>query len=143
MPKPKAPKPSKEQIATRLQQEQKAKFFKELIRAKVFPVLQGAKTLIHAQQTCEIFKTVMTAQMNAYWADKKLSDLGLDEQLTKEGALQDVELYQGLIDALSDLKISEAHELLQGMGGAFDGYTRKLALEKPMSEIEVDQIINK
>lgn len=142
MPKPKRQKLSKEQLAQQLKLTQEAEFFKKLVREKVYPILQKAKSPVHAQQICDIFKTVMNGQMNQYWAERNVSDLGLAEELTKEKDVPNVEMYKGLIEALSELKITDALKLLQGMTAAIDGYARKLATEKPMSDVPISEILN-
>lgn len=115
--------------------------FKKLIRENLYPILQTAGSIIEAQQLCEVLKTVMMSKCNAYWADKKVSDLGLMEELTGDEDAKDVEIYSEVIQAINELPITDAQKLLQGMGGALDGYTRRRADEMLMKDIPVEEII--
>lgn len=142
MPKPKKLQLSKEQIAQQMKMRQEADRFKKLIRESVYPILQKSGSLINAQQVCEIMKTVMMTKVNAYWADKTVADLGLAGELDKDASAKDYEIYSELIKAIEPLTITDAQKLLQGMGGVLDGYTRKIASEKKMEDIPVEDIIN-
>lgn len=142
MQKPKQPKLSKAQIAQQMEMKQDADRFKKLIREEIFPVLKTLDTMARAQQVAEITKSVMVAKMNDYWSGKTVEDLGLIAQLEEEGEFKDAEIFKQLVAAMSPLTISDAHKLLEGMGGAFDGYARKLSAEKKMEDLSVDEIIN-
>lgn len=136
------PKLSKEQIAQQMKMVEEATRFKKLIKDAVYPALQKADSLAHAQQMCEVLKTVMMSKVNAYWADKRVSDLGLMEDLTNDKDAKDVDAYRELIEALNGLSITDAQRLMQGMAGVLDGYTNKLAADKKMEDIPVKEIIN-
>lgn len=140
---PKQPPLTKEQLAQKAKLIAEAQKFKKLIREDIFPILSnGAKSLEHAQQVCEILKTVIVNSTNQYWQDKTLSDLKLDEELTSDKNVKDRDVYLGLIEALKDVSIEDSQKLLQGMGGALDGYVRLLARSKDFSEVKVEEIIN-
>lgn len=141
MPKPKQPKLSKQQIAQQMAMIAEADRFRKIIREDLYPVLQTAGSIVEVQQLCEILKTVMMNKCNAYWIDKTVLDLALLEELTGEEDVKDREIYEGVINALNGLTIVDAQKLLQGMGGALDGYTHKIAMGKPLSEIPVEEII--
>lgn len=141
-PKPKAPKLSKEQIAQQMANIAEANRFKKLIREDIYPVLQKVGSIAQAQQVCEIIKTVMMHKCNAYWADKTVLDLDLLQELTSEEDVKDREIYIDLITTLNELSITDAQKLLQGMDGILTGHTKRLAHEKNLSEIPVEEIIN-
>lgn len=144
MPKqPKQPKQklSKEQIAQQMAQIAEADRFRKIIREELYPVLQTVGSIVEAKQLCEILKTVMMNKCNAYWVDKTVLDLALLEELTGEEDVKDREIYEGIIKALNGLSIVDAQKLLQGMGGALDGYTHKIAMGKMMNDIPVEEII--
>lgn len=150
MPKSKSkdapPKPlSKAQIAQQMQLKQEADKFKKLIREGIFPILKELDNVAKAQQVAEILKTVIDAKMNEYWQDKTVEDLKLIDQLEeeeKDGTFQGADTFKKLITVMQGLSIGDAHKLLEGMGGAFDGYARKLAMEKKMEEVSASDIIN-
>lgn len=132
---------SKEQVAHQFAMKAEADRFKKLIREDLYPILQTAGSIVEAQQLCEVMKTVMMSKCNAYWADKNVSELNLEEELTSELDAKDIEIYTNIVKALAPLSIVDAQKLLQGMGGALDGYTRREAAKKPLSEVPVEEII--
>lgn len=136
------PKLSKQQIASQMVMQQEAEGFKKLIREELYPILQRLDSMARAQSVAEILKSVMTAKMNDYWSKKTVADLELVAQLDEEGEFKDADVFKDLLTAMADMPIGDAHKLLQGMGGAFDGYARKLASGQKMAELPVDQIIN-
>lgn len=140
-PKPKAPKLSKEQIALQMKQRAEAERLRAIAREHVFVPLQGAKSMAHAQQICEILKTVMTSAQNKYWSDKTVKDLGLIEEMSQEGEVLDGDIYKNLLGNLSDISISDAHKLIEGMGGALNGYAAKLARDIKMDTLKAEDII--
>lgn len=140
--KPKRPQLTKEQLAQQAKDIGEANRFKTLIRESLFPVLQDAGNLFQAKMLCEVLSKVMLSKCNNYWADKTVLDLGLMEELTGDAEAKDVELYSGVIKALEPLSITDAQKLLQGMGGALDGYARAIAEKQMMKDLSVDEIIN-
>lgn len=144
MPRPKKavqPKLSKEQIAQQMAMKAEADRFKGIIRDKLYPVLQESGSITDAQQFCEVLKTVIMSKCNAYWADKNISDLGLIDELVGDSDAKDVDIYRAALEAIADLSITDAQKLLQGMGGALDGYTRRVAGAQPLKEVDVTEII--
>lgn len=140
-PKLKKPKLSKEQVQQQMAARQEADKFKKLIREDLYPILQTAGSIIEAQQLCEVLKTVMMSKCNSYWADKTVADLELLEELAGDENAEDVDTYTKAIQAINSLTITDAQKLLQGMGGALDGYTRREASKKPLIEVPVEEII--
>lgn len=122
--------------------QQEASRFKTLIREKVWPILQKTDSVYTAQNVAQIFKTVMTGKMNDYWTDKKVGDLDLIAQLNEEGDFPNKEVFLELAEVLAELSITDCQKLLQGMGGAFDGYGRRIAEQTKMAELPVTEIIN-
>ena len=134
---------SKEQIAQRIALQEKSKRFKKLAREGLYPVLQKHSTsLVHAQQVCEIFKTVIMSKMNQYWDGKNVVDLGLAEELTNDKKATDRELHAELIEVLADVPLGDAQQLLQGMVQTLDMYTRKGAMEIKLADVDVNEIVN-
>lgn len=115
--------------------------FKDFIKTDLYPILQTAGSIVEAQQLCEVMKTVMLNKCNAYWLDKTVADLELVSELAGDENAEDVAIYTKVIIAMAELSITDAQKLLQGMGGALDGYTRREAMKKPLSEVDVLEII--
>lgn len=140
-PKQKQPKLSKEQVAAHMAAVTEAKRLRGVARESIFPALLGARSLVHAQQICEILKTVITAAQNKYWSDKTIKDLGLLAEMSQEEEVLDKEIYTALLQNLGDTSIADAHKLIEGMGGALNGYTAKIARETLMSSLTAEDII--
>lgn len=115
--------------------------FKKIIRESIYPALQKAGSIIDAKQVCEILKTVIMTKCNAHWADKTVLDLDLLQELTTDTEVKDRDMHIELITALNELTITDAQKLLQGMGGALDGYSQRVAAKQPLSEVPVEEII--
>lgn len=140
-PKPKAQKLSKEQIAQRMAMESEASRFKKLIREGLFPVLQTVGSMLEAKSLVEVMGVVINGAMNKHWEDKTIKDLNLIEELNSDADAKDKEVYEAVIRSIEELSIGDAQKLLSGMGGVLDGYARKIADEKQMSDIKVEEII--
>lgn len=140
-PKPKQPKLSKAQIEAKTKAIQEAKRLRVMAKEMILAPLLGARSMAHAQQVCEILKTVLTNAQNQYWKDKTVEDLHLIEEMSQEEEVLDREIYEGLLRNLSCVSISDAHKLIEGMGGALNGYAVKLAHDMKMSDIKAEDII--
>lgn len=140
-PKPKAPRLSKEQVAAQMAARAEADRFKIFIREKFYPILQTSGSIIEAQQFCEVLKTVIMSKCNSYWADKTIADLELVDEINKDAEAKDVEIYTSALQVLGELSITDAQKLLQGMGGALDGYTRREAEKVSLTDVPVEEII--
>ncbi len=140
-PKPKAQKLSKEQIAAQTKAVAEAARLRIVAKEKIFPALIGTRSMAHAQQVCEILKTVITNAQNHYWKDKTVKDLGLIEEMKDEEEVLDRDVYVALLEGLADISISDAHKLIEGMGGALSTYTLQIARKTKMDSISPDEII--
>lgn len=141
-PKPKAPKLSKEQIAAQMAKVTEANRFKTIVRESLYPIIQRAGSIAQGQTVCEVLKTVMMSKCNAYWADKTVLDLGLLEELQSEEDVKDLDIYIDAITLLNGMSITDAQKLVEGMNGILNGHTQRLAHEKQLSDIQIDEIVN-
>lgn len=133
---------TKEQLAYEMKIQADYERSRAVAREKIWPVImQYAKDAKHAEQTLQIFKTVINQVMQMPYRDMKVSGLNLAEELTKDKDASDQAFHFGLIEALNDVSIVEAMKLMEGMAGSINGYTMNLAGQKPMAEIQLDEII--
>lgn len=133
---------SKEQLRAEQRQIEEYTRNRKIARELLWPVIMTYATdAKSAENTINIFKSVVTTMMQMPYRDMTIGGLKMDEQLTKEEEAPDRDFHMALIDALRDIKISDAVKLLDGMAGSINGYTMGLAGKKPMSEITVDDII--
>lgn len=133
---------SKEQLRHEMKQLEEYNKHRAIARDRIFPILeQYATDAKHAENTLQIFKTVITQMMQLPYKDMTLSGLKMDEQLTKEEKAPDREFHLALIEAMKDVQIVDAMKLLEGMAGAINGATMAEAGKKPFKEISIDEII--
>ncbi len=133
---------SKEQLAYEMKVREEAERQKRIVKEVLYPALKKHATSIqHAQRTCEIFKTVIMQAMQLPFKDKQMNYLNLKEELTKEKDVQDKELYAKLIDGFDDVAITDTLKLLEGMGGAIDGYIRGQTAKQPF-DIKLEELVN-
>ena len=133
---------SKAQLEAENRQIEEYNRSRKIAREIIWPVvLQHATDAKNAENTLQIFKSVITTMMQMPYRDMTIGGLKMDEQLTKEKKAPDRDFHMALIEALKDIKIADAMKLLDGMAGAINGYTTGLAGKKPMSEIGIDDII--
>lgn len=135
-------KKSKEQLAFEMKQKADFDRNRRIAREQIFPVLQKYATdAKHAENTLQIFKTVINSMMQMPYKDMTIGGLKMDEQLTKEEKAPDREFHMELIEALKDVPIVDTMKLLEGMAGSINGYTMGIAGKKPMNELNIDEII--
>lgn len=128
-------------METRLREE--AERQKKVVSDVLYPVLHEHSTSIaNAQQSCQVMKVVILQAMQKPFRDKTVAELGLEEELTKEENVKDRELFQAFVKGLKDVKIADALKVLDGMGGAIDGWVRQEADKKDFKSIELKDLIN-
>lgn len=133
---------SKTQIQAENRQLEEYNRHRKIAREVIFPVIASHATdAKNAENTINIFKSVITTMMQMPYRDMTIGGLKMNEQLTKEDKAPDRDFHMALIEAMKDIKISDAMKLLDGMAGAINGFTTGLAGKKPMSEIMIDDII--
>lgn len=137
---PRVNKP-KEQIAHEMAQKAHFERMKKIAREGIFPVLQKhAKNVKHAENTLQIFKSVITIMMQKPYKTMTIEGLKIKEELTDDTSVEDRDFHLELAEALKDVQISDAAKLLEGMAGSINGTTNKMAGEKPFETITVDDV---
>lgn len=133
---------TKEQLVHERKQMEEFQKNRVIAREQIFPILvKYATDAKHAENTINIFKSVITTMMQMPYKDMPLSGLKMDEQLTKEEKAPDRDFHIALIEALKDVTIGDAIRLLDGMAGSINGYTTGVAGKMVMNEIKIDDII--
>lgn len=142
MKKEKRIQKTKEQIVEENRLKAEVNRLRPIAKEVIFKALnEGAKSLTHAQRTCEILKSVMQSKMNQSWVDKNVGDLDLVKELTGDEKMTDREMYLSLLTGFTDIKIVDAMKLLDGMGGSIDGFIKKEASKKPFIDVKVEDLI--
>lgn len=137
----KPPKPSKEQIAQQMKQKAEVLRHRKLAKEVLFPALANTENLIEAQQACEILQTTIQAAMMKPYKEAKLEILKLDEELHKDEKNPRYKVYEVLIEGLKDVNIQDAMKVLQGMGGAIDGYIKIQARKQKFGDLKETDLI--
>lgn len=132
---------SKEQIAHEMAQKAHFEHMKKIAREGIFPVLQKhSKNVKHAEQTLQIFKSVITVMMQKPYQKMTIEGLKIKEELTDDKSVEDREFHSDLCEALKDVSIGDAAKLLEGMAGSINGTTNKMAGEKAFDTLTVDDV---
>lgn len=140
MLKPKRQNLNKAQIAAQMKTVEKSLRLKKIAKENVYPTLFKASSISEAKIICEVISAVASAKISNHWADKKFSELGLIEELSKDESQQDMELYMEILTALNDVDITDAQEIMSTMGGALDNFILKDSKNLPVPPVA--EIIN-
>ena len=134
---------TKEQLLQEQKLKAEANRHREIITNHLYPILYEHTTSIaHAQQTCQVMKVVILQAMQKPFREKNVGDLGLEEELTKEKDQKDKALFESMVNHFKDVSIADALKILDGMGGAIDGWVRQDASKKEFKSIELKDLIN-
>lgn len=139
--KQKQPKLSKEQLAQQLKQKQEVIYHRKLAKEVLFPALAKSENLIDAQQACEILQSVIQAAMMKPYSEATIDILNLGDELAKDTGHKSYPIFAALIEGLKGVKIQDAMKVLQGMGGAIDGYVRLQARNKKFADLQETDLI--
>ncbi len=134
---------SKEQLLyeTRLKDETSRQ--KKIVTEILYPILHEHTTSIaHAQQSCQVMKVVLLQAMQKPFRDQNVSELHLDEELTKEKDVKDKAMFEAFAIGFKDVKIADTLKVLEGMGGAIDGYVRQKADKEDFKNIKIEDLVN-
>jgi hypothetical protein len=134
------PTKSKEQIAFEMKQKAHFERMKKIAREDIYPVVQKyAKNAKHAENTLQIFKSVITIMMQKPYKDMTIGGLQIREEITGDESVEDRDFHIALCEALNEVSIADAAKLLEGMAGSINGVTNKRAGEAPF-DLTVDDI---
>ncbi len=122
---------------------EKADRQKKIVSDKLYPILEKYSTSIsHAQQSCQVMKVVVLQAMQKPFRDKNISELKLDEELTKEKDVKDKAMFTAFVDNFKDVSIADCLKVLEGFGGAIDGFIRQETTKRSFSEVKLADLIN-
>ena len=134
---------SKEQLAHEMRLRDETLRQKKVVTEILYPVLHEHSTSIaHAQQSCQVMKVVILQAMQKPFRDKNISELHLDEELTKEKDVKDKAMFEAFANGFKDVKIADVLKVLDGMGGAIDGFVRQKADKEDFKSIKVEDLVN-
>lgn len=132
---------SKQQLEFEMAQKAHFERMKKIAREGIFPVLQKhAKNVKHAENTLQIFKSVITIMMQKPYKTMTIEGLKIKEELTTDTSVEDQQFHLDLCEALKDVFIGDAAKLLEGMAGSINGTTSKMAGEKAFDTLTVDDV---
>ena len=116
---------------------------KKVVKDALYPVLHEFSTSIaHAQQSCQVMKVVILQAMQKPFREKNVGDLGLEEELASEKDTKDREMFQSFIEHFKDVSIADTLKVLDGMGGAIDGFVRMKTSKEDFKDIKIEDLIN-
>jgi hypothetical protein len=134
---------SKEQLAHEIKLRDEVNRQKKIVTEVLYPILhEHATSIAHAQQSCQVMKVVLLQAMQKPFRESNVSELHLDEELTKEKDVKDKMMFEAFNTGFKDYKISDVLKILEGMGGAIDGYIRQKADKEDFKNIKVEDLVN-
>lgn len=141
--KPKQIHKSKEQLLHEQKLIAETTRQKAIVTDKLYPVLHEFSTSIsHAQQMCQVMKVVILQAMQKPFRDENVSKLNLEEELIKEKDVKDKAMFEAFISNFKDVSIADVLKVLEGFGGAIDGYIRQETTKRDFKEIKLQDLIN-
>ena len=134
---------SKEQLAHEIKLRDETIRQRKIVTDILYPVLhEHATSIAHAQQSCQVMKVVILQAMQKPFRDKAVDELHLDEELSKEKDVKDHDMFEAFAKGFKDVKIADVLKVLDGMGGAIDGYVRQKADKEDFKSIKVEDLVN-
>lgn len=133
---------SKEQIAQETKDKQELLEQKTFAQEFIIPIFKKYNlTAYQSGQIFEVMKQVSLGKMNQAWADKKMSELGLAEELTDDKSAKDTDIYADLIEAIKDQPISKTMKLWEILERLIDMYGQRQVLQIRFDELPIDEMM--
>lgn len=132
---------TKEELKAIREQRKAVIKLKSLAEKALLPILiANDLTAYQSGQTLDILKSVIMGKMNDHWTDKKMSDLDLIGELTKDTKAKDRDLYQSLLKEMDDLPINEVTKLLESFERVLQMYSQRHVMQIKVKELPIDEI---
>ena len=133
---------SKEEIKDDLRKIEEIKKQKKLAEETIIPIFKEHNlTIYQAGQVLEVFKQVSMGKMNQSWAEKPYKDLGMAEELTKDGDIQDKDIYSSIIDSLKETTVADAMKLFDVFTRVIEMYGHRQVMQAKFTELPFDEIL--
>lgn len=139
MPASKRVNKTKEEIAKELAHKIKIEREKGIAR-RIFPLLTDQESIYDAQTTVNALSGYIKYEMSKKEASFKLNDLLID--LSKEPDTKITATMQALKVELQEDGAKEVASLLERLGQALGQFSASQFMQKPMSEIKMEDIIS-
>lgn len=133
---------SKEEIADDFKKIEEIKRQKELAAKTIIPAFQKHNlTVYQAGQILEVFRQVSMGKMNQAWAQKPYSELGMAEELSKDGEVADKDIYGEIIDSLKDTTVADTMKLFDVFTRVIEMYGHKQVMQIKFTELPLEEIM--
>lgn len=133
---------SKAEIADDFKKIEEVKRQKELAAKTIIPAFQKHNlTVYQAGQILEVFKQVTMGKMNQAWAAKPYSELGMAEELSKDGEVTDKDIYGEIIESLKDTTVADTMKLFDVFTRVIEMYGHKQVMQVKFTELPLDEIM--
>ena len=80
-------------------------------------------------------------KMNQAWAEKPYKDLGMAEELTKDGDVKDKDIYGAIIETLKDTTVADAMKLFDVFTRVIEMYGHRQVMQAKFTELPFDEIL--
>lgn len=132
---------SKEEIADDLKKIEEVKRLKTLAERTIVPAFKEL-TIYQAGQVLEVLKQVSMGKMNQFWAEKPYEELGMAEELSKDGEVSDRDLYAEIITSLKGTTVAEAMKLFDVSTRVIEMYGHRQVMQAKFTDLPLEEIFN-
>lgn len=133
---------SKEEIKDDLKKIEEVKHQKALAEASILPAFTKHNvTVYQAGQVLEVLKQVSMGKMNQHWAERPFGELGMAEELTKDGEVTDKDMYGEIIESLKDVPVAKAMKLFDVFTRVIEMYGHKQVMQVKITELPFEEIL--
>lgn len=139
---PKRKNKSKQEIAEEMKKIEEVRKQKALAEASIIPIFtQHDVTIYQAGQVLEVIKQVTMGKMNQHWAERPYAELGMAEELTKDGKMNDKDMYGEIIEALKDTPVAQVMKLCDVFTRVIEMYGHKQVMQARFNELPFEDIM--
>lgn len=133
---------SKAEITEDFKKIEEIKKMKELAQKTLVPLFEKyGLTVYQAGNLLEVLKQVSMGKMNQYWSEKPYQELGMAEELTKDGEVKDRELYAEIIDSLSASSVAETMKLFDVMSRVIEMWGHRQVMQVAFKDLPIEEIM--
>lgn len=133
---------SKEEIAEDLKKIEEIKRQKLLAEKTIIPVFTKQDlTIYQAGQVLEVLKQVSMGKMNQFWSEKPYEELGMAEELSKDGEVSDRDMYSAIIASLEGTTVSEAMKLFDVFTRVIEMYGHRQVMQAKFTDLPFEEIL--
>lgn len=115
---------------------------KALAESTIIPIFtKHDLTIYQAGQVLEVLKQVSMGKMNQHWADKPYKELGMAEELTKDGEVTDKDIYGEIIESLDATSVANSMKLFDVFTRVIEMYGHRQVMQAKFKDLPLEEIL--